>query len=323
MIYRSLSIVVGGGRIIAPVARLQFKPSLVLKMRLRALWLRAVESGRDPGIEIKPFILTGPPRSGTSLLSALLARKANVVVVNEPVVVGDPLLARGNPARLLRGFMNSIARQIVRQGTMPTKVDRKDPSRPTTDTAHRGSVRRDMSVVIDQARPLCVGVKHPISFMEFLGELVEAWPELKVIVLARDPVLTIRSWRETTYGWQPGLDDRRMWIWRRIYREVPADATPLAKRAHLWKLLVERGEKYRASHPSQVIVQRYEALLADPAAAMARLFTHIGADRPGEPIDVSDVRPQQHTSYKGFTDEEVSMIQSICGDADQRTRGGR
>jgi len=286
------------------------------------MWLRVIESGRDPGIAITPFILTGPPRSGTSLLSVLLARKANVVVVNEPVVVGDPLLARGDPAKLLRGFMNSIARQIVTQGTMPTKVDQKDPSRPSTDTAHRGAMRRDMSVVIDKARPLCVGVKHPISFMEFLGELVEGWPELKVIVLARDPVQTIRSWRETTYGWQPGLDDRRKGIWRRLYGEVPTDAAPLAKRAHLWKLLVERGEKYSAGHPSQVIVQRYEGLLADPAAAMSRLFRHIGADRPEEPIDVSDVRPQQHTSYKGFTDEEVGMIKGICGEADRRTRGG-
>ncbi|GEM_PF-5200054 len=289
-------------------------------MRLKAYWLRAVESNRDPGITIKPFILTGPPRSGTSLLSALLTRKPNVVVVNEPVVVGDPLMARGQPAQLLRGYMNSIARQIVTRGTVPTKVDQKDPSRPTTDTAHRGSVRRDVKIDIDQSQPLCVGVKHPISFMEFLGELVEGWPELKVIILARDPVLTIRSWRETKYGWQPGLDDPSQGIWRRMYDEVPADASPLAKRAHLWKLLVERGERYRASHPSQVTIQRYEGLLADPAATMARLFTHIGASNPNEPTDVSDVRPQQHTDYKGFTDEEVRMIQSICGETDKRTR---
>lgn len=290
-------------------------------MRLKAYWLRKVESNRDPGITIKPFILTGPPRSGTSLLSALLTRKPNVVVVNEPVVVGDPLMARGQPAQLLHGYMNSIARQIVTRGTVPTKVDQKDPSRPTTDTAHRGSVRRDVKIDIDKSQPLCVGVKHPISFMEFLGELVEGWPGLKVIILARDPVLTIRSWRETNYGWQPGLDDPSQGIWRRMYDDVPADAPPLAKRAHLWKLLLERGQRYSASHPSQVIIQRYEGLLADPVATMARLFTHIGASHPDTPMDVSDVRPQQHTDYKGFTDEEVQMIQSICGEADKRTRG--
>lgn len=302
------------------MAKLQFRSSLVLKMRLKALWLRSIESGRDPGVAIKPFILTGPPRSGTSLLSALLTRKRNVVVVNEPVVVGDPLLARGQPAKLLRGYMNSIARQIATRGTVPTKVDQKDPSRPTTDTAHRGSVRRNVHIDFDRALPLCVGVKHPISFMEFLGELVEGWPELKVIVLSRDPVHTIRSWRETSYGWQPGLDNPREGLWRRIYGQVPADANPLARRAYLWKILVERGEKYAASHPSQVLMQRYEELLADPAAIMARLFAHIGAAHPDEPIDVSDVRPQERATYKGFTDEEVQMIQSICGQVDRRTR---
>lgn len=289
-------------------------------MRLRALWLREIESKRHPGIEIKPFILTGPPRSGTSLLTALLTRKGNVLVANEPVVLGDPLLARGDPARLLRGYMISLARQAVRHGTMSTKVDRKDPSRPTTDTAHRGSIRRNVPVTIDRARPLCVGVKHPISFMEFLRELVEGWPQLKVIVLAREPVHTIRSWRETTYGWQPGLDDPSQGLWRRMYAEIPAGESPLARRAHLWKLLVERGEKYAASHPSQVTLLRYESLLADPAATLRRLFEHIGADRPADPIDVSDVRPQQHASYKGFTEEEVQMIRSICGETDQRTR---
>lgn len=289
-------------------------------MRLKAFWLRAIESGRNPGIPIKPFILTGPPRSGTSLLSALLTRKSNVVVVNEPVVVGDPFMARGQPARLLCGYMNSIARQIVTKGTMPTKVDQKDPSRPTTDTAHHGAVRRNVPVNIDRALSLCVGVKHPISFMEFLGELVADWPELKVIVLMRDPVLTIRSWRETTYGWQPGLDDPTKGLWRRIYGQVPRDTSPLEKRAHLWKLLVERGEQFASSHPQQVMLQRYEGLLADPAGAMARLFEHIDAAKPGEPIDVADVRPQQHTTYKGFSDEEVAMIQRICGEADQRTR---
>ncbi len=302
------------------MARLKFRSSLVYKMRLRALWLRAIESKRSPGIEIKPFILTGPPRSGTSLLTALLTRKDNVLVANEPVVVGDPLLARGDPARLLRGYMNSLARQAVRRGTMSTKVDRKDPSRPTTDTAHRGAIRRDVPVTIDRNRPLCVGVKHPISFMEFLPELVEGWPQLKVIVLARDPMDTIRSWRETTYGWQPGLDDPTQGLWRRMYAEIPADASPLARRAHLWNLLVERGEKYAATHPGQVMLLRYESLLADPAATMRRLFEHIGADRPEIPIDVADVRPQTHASYKGFTDEEVQMIRSICGETDRRTR---
>ncbi|MCL4196094.1 MAG: sulfotransferase [Phycisphaerales bacterium] len=303
------------------MARLKFRSSLVLKMRLRAFWLRTIESGRDPGIEIKPFILTGPPRSGTSLLTALLTRKGNVLVANEPVVVGDPLLARGKPARLLRGYIHSLARQAVQRGTMPTKVDRRDPSRPTTDTAHHGATRRDVAVRIDRARPLCVGVKHPISFMEYLGELVHGWSQLKVIVLARDPVLTIRSWRETTYGWQPGLDDPGKGLWRRMYAEIPADVSPLEKRAHLWNLLVERGEKYAASHPSQVRLLRYETLLADPAATMRALFAHIGADQPEEPIDVSDVRPQEHASYKGFSEDEVQMIQRLCGPTDRRTRG--
>jgi hypothetical protein len=53
---------------------------------------------------------------------------------------------------------------------------------------------------------------------------------------------------------------------------------------------------------------------------MAYLFEHISAAQPTEPIDVSDVRPQEHTSYKGFTEEEVRTIQDICNETDRRTR---
>ena len=52
---------------------------------------------------------------------------------------------------------------------------------------------------------------------------------------------------------------------------------------------------------------------------MARLFRHIRAPMPDEPIDVSDVRPQKHASYKGFTEEEAAMIEDVCGEANQRS----
>lgn len=304
------------------MARLQFKATLVLKMRLKAAWLRAVETRRDAGVEVRPFILTGPPRSGTSLLSALLSRKDNVLVSNEPVVLGDPLLARGDAPALVRGYANAVARQAVKHGTMSTKVDPNDLSKPTTDTAAKGAVRRDVSVDIDRNSPLCVGVKHPISFMEFLDELVDGWPELKVIVLARDPVPTIKSWRETTYGWQPALDDRKAGLWRRMYADVPKCDTPLERRAHLWRLLVERGLAKAQAKPGQVKFVRYEWLLDDAARVMRELFEHIGAPDAAGPIDVSDVRPQQRTAYKGFSEDEIAMIQGICGAVDARSLGG-
>ncbi len=297
------------------MGKLAFKSSLILKLRLRAAWLRHVEARRNPGMAYSPFLLTGPPRSGTSLLTALMARKPNVLVVNEPVVVGDPLMKRGRPVDLVRGYMNLVVREALATGTMMTQVDPESPGQSTTDTANRGAVRYRVNVDVDRSRPLCVGIKHPIPFMECLEELVTGWPELKVLISIRDPLPTIRSWRETGYGWQPGLDDPRFAHGRRLYRMVPATDNELERRAHLWRILVEQAKEWGEKRPQQVHVFRYERLLAHPAETMSELFSFIGAPDSAAPIDVSDVRPQSRDRYKGLTGEESELIERVVGGA--------
>lgn len=300
--------------------RLQFKRSLAIKMKIKSAQLRHIAARRDPGIEMRPFIVTGPPRSGTSLMTALLTRKTNVLVANEPVVVGDPLLAMGQPARLLKGYMVNMARKAVHEGTFTTKVDPDEVDRATTDTANRGALRSDITIELDRSLPLCTGIKHPVSFMEFLEELVTGWDQLQVIAIVRQPGPTIRSWRETTYGWQPGLDGPKEGLWRRMYGEIPRTDNPLARRAHLWKLMVDRAAHWARQRPQQVLFFRYEELLERPTEVMQRLFEHIRAPHPEAPIDVSDVQPQNRPAYKGFTDEEAAVIESICGETDRATR---
>lgn len=297
----------------------QWRRSLIFKMKLRAAWLRHVRARRDPGVEMRPFILTGPPRSGTSLLTALLTRKPNVLVVNEPVVVSDPLLAMGDPARLLRGYMNGVARKAVREGRLTTKVDPSSPARPTTDTANHGAERQDVTISVNSSQPLCVGVKHPMSFMEYLDELLGGWPGLRAILIVRDPGPTIRSWRQTGYGWQPALDDPKLGPQRRLYRAVPATEDPLERRAHLWRILVERAQEQRNRRPKQVEFLRYEELLDRPNVVLERLFRHIQAPAPDDPIDVSDVSPQRRDAYRGFSAEEAAMIAEVCGPVNERT----
>jgi len=305
------------------MSALLFKRSIYVKMTIKAFLLRNISAHKRPGIVMKPFIVTGPPRSGTSLLSALLARKSNVLVANEPVVVSDPCLELGAPARLVRGYLTEMARKAVFEGKMSTKVDPTQTERPTTDTAHVGAVRSDVSITIDKNLPLAVGAKHPISFMEFLEELTSGWPALKVIIIARDPIASIRSWRETKYGWQPALDDRKAGLWRKMYEKIPACDTPLERRAHLWNLLIDRGMDVRERYPEQVVFLRYEELLEKPALVMNRLFSHIGAPHPEAPIDVSDVKPQSRPNFKGFTEEEIAMFQRVCGDRDAKSRALR
>lgn len=301
------------------MSKLKFKAQLVVKMRLKAWWLRTVARRRDPGVAYHPFLLTGPPRSGTSLLTNLLGRKRNVLIANEPLVCGDPLMKRGRPVDLIHGYLNDMARLAVRDGRMWTQVDPEEQSKATTDTANRGAVRRQVDVDLDPNQPLCLGMKHPMPFMECLEPLLSEWPDLRILLTIRDPHSTIRSWRETTYGWQPGLDDPRFRHGRALYDMVPATDDQLERRAHLWRLLVERAEDCAARFPQQLLVFRYEELLAEPAAVMQRLFAHIQAPSPDDPIDVADVKPQHRSKYRGLEPDEVQTITRICAEADART----
>lgn len=301
------------------MSRLKFKAQLVAKMRLKARWLRSVARRRDPGVEYAPFLLTGPPRSGTSLLTSLLGRKSNVLIANEPLVCGDPLMKRGRPVDLVHGYLNEMARLAVNEGRMWTQVDPEDTSKATTDTANRGAVRQQVDVQVDPNLPLCLGMKHPMPFMECLEPLLAEWSDLRVLLTIRDPHSTIRSWRETTYGWQPGLDNPKFNHGRELYNMVPPTDDELERRAHLWRLLVERAETCATKYPDQLLVFRYEELLAEPASVMTRLFNHIKAPNADEPIDVSDVKPQTRSRYRGLEQHDVDTITRVCADADART----
>ncbi len=307
-----------------PWNRRQFKlrPSFVWKFRLKAAQHRWLHSMSKCGeAEVRPFLVTGPARSGTSLLTALLTRKPNVLVVNEPVVVSDLTFVEYDPARLLKGYVGYTAHRAITTGRLKTKVDPDSPDKPTTDTANRGYARNDVPVEVDASKPLAIGIKHPQTFMEFLDEIWDGWPELKVICAIRDPGPTIRSWRETGFGWDPQIDDPSQGIWRRYYEQIPADVTdPLVKRAHVWRIQVERACAWAKERPEQFLISRYENVVANPALAMAKLFHHVEAADPDDPMDVSDVQPQGRAEYRGFTDEEAQMIESICGESNSRAK---
>ncbi len=293
----------------------KLKQKQVWRFRIKAFRHRWLSLMNQPKFTVRPFIVTGPPRSGTSLLTALLTRKPNVLVVNEPVVVSDLTFAEYDPVKLLKGYYNYTANRAVHKGLLRTKVDPNSPNQSTTDTANRGYARNDVPVTVDASRPLAIGVKHPQSFMEFLEPICEGWPELKVICAIREPGPTIRSWRETGFGWDPQIDDKTKGIWRRYYELIPNEVTdPLEKRAIVWRILAERAQQFATNRPNQVMISRYEELVRNPTEMLTKMFRHIGADQPEECVDVSDVKVQDRPNYRGFTEEEAALIERVCGD---------
>lgn len=295
--------------------------SSMIRAKVRSWHDGAIGWRRTPAGTIRPFIITGPPRSGTSLMNALLGRKGNVVVVNEPLELMPRVFLKGDSTRKLRGFLNRTARRAVEQGVVVNKVDPKQPDRPTSDTFNQGAQWRAIPIQIDRAQPVCVAAKATMPLLDCLETVCEQWPELQVLIMVREPGPTIRSWKQT-FGWQPGLDRAGAGYQFRIYDKVDRQGDALVRRARLWRALVEEAMRLADQRSQQVRIVRYERLLERPADEMAAIFSHIGAANPQEPIDVSDVRPQQRPGYVGFSEEEADVIREACAATVQRLEAG-
>src|SRR5690606_24600803 len=244
---------------------------------------------------------------------ALLGRLPNVVTVNEPTALEPQRLVHGDATVLLQGFIAQTARRALKRGEVVTKADPKRPDRPTTDTFNRGAVDRPVPTEVDPSQPLAVGVKFATNFVDRLGELLDGWPELRALVIVRDPVSTIRSWRNG-FGWQAGLDDPKQGFRFRLHERVPDSiADALERRAHLWRILVDEADAQAGRHPDRVRLIRYGDLLDYPEATIRRAARHLRTADPEAPIDVSDVRPQPRPHYDDFSPEEIAMLERVCG----------
>lgn len=294
---------------------MRFPPESVrisIRSRSMAAWYRGVVLRRERDERLRPFIVTGPPRSGTSLLSAVLSRKPNVIVLNEPKQLEGARLTAADPATLLRGCIVSAGHRAVRTGTVINKADPSNPNAPTTDTFNKGSVRCPVPVSLATDKPFAIGAKITMPFIDAMDELCDGWSDLRVIAIIREPLATINSWRNS-FGWQKGLDDPKAAPRFRLHDLVPEDDDPLKRRAYLWKLTVESLFDQARRRPGVVHLMRYENFLGNPAEMTSEAVAHVGCPMPETPIDLSDVRKQTRPKYAKLSDDDVAMISEICG----------
>jgi hypothetical protein len=141
------------------------------------------------------IILTGPPRSGTTLACYLLNKVPDTVALHEPMnraMFPDPASGREN----IRTFFGRMRQSLLQDGTALSKVaGDKIPDNPFTQTrgGERASIVAKKTVHFDKAlRPdFHLVIKHNAHFTFLLRDLVREYPCYTVI---RNPVSVIASW---------------------------------------------------------------------------------------------------------------------------------
>lgn len=132
--------------------------------------------------ETNNFIITGIPRSGTSLLCNLVNRIKNIVCFNE-------ITPFYNVDSLPHTF-HHMRSELKKGSLVPMKVA-KSTGKEITDT-QRGFEHQLVDVKIDPGSKLAVGSKINVPYLLQIEKILSLG--YKVIFVTRDPVYAIASW---------------------------------------------------------------------------------------------------------------------------------
>ncbi|MDD5475919.1 MAG: sulfotransferase [Syntrophales bacterium] len=150
----------------------------------------------------KNILITGLPRSGTTLLCHLLNKAVNTVALHEPLPVMDfqrELTIDGICVRI-DSFFAGTRRSLLEKGTAPSRhVNGKVPDNPFNANPGAGGLRKSIQ---DEVTPIIfnkpldenmvLAVKHTAAFAALLDGLA---PRFNCWAVVRNPLSVLMSWQ--------------------------------------------------------------------------------------------------------------------------------
>lgn len=142
----------------------------------------------------KNIILTGIPRSGTTLSCKILLCAENQIALNEPIAA--PLFKKGSPpGKVIRRCFSSYRKSLLKEGVAPVRTREGK----VTDNAYssKGSSRKKVlersRVYFDKplSKDFTLILKHCAEFTLILEELKE---EYECYAIVRNPLSILASW---------------------------------------------------------------------------------------------------------------------------------
>lgn len=255
-------------------------------------------------------LLTGMPRSGTSLLCSLLSKANNTVVINEPQEVFEALSGKESGLGL-RLFYRDLRARIYAGESIENKVSADGAL--IQDTRLDDS-RRHYAPSVD-ALDFTLVTKNPLAYLLRLRSLCDQCPEVPKIVTIRHPYETIASWKGSFPHLSnvdlsafpfSGLADPHLDVWQRQQLEVIEQESELSvKRALLWCFLADLMWRDR----DRVTLIRYEDLLGAPQGVGSQLFKRLNI-KGFKPSWVESVRKGRRLSV--LSDDDFEAINLLC-----------
>lgn len=212
------------------------------------------------------LLITGVPRSGTTLVTAIVDGLEDALALSEPVSEVSVLESASTPAQLVEGLLRE--RMAVRAAILRGEaiLDRRAPdAAPLTDYFVRG---RDG--VVHAGHQRCVSrtglssgfllaTKHNALYASVLDALVQTG-KFSVLALVRDPIRTILSWQGLPIPVAQGRLPAGEKFWTELRSATQADLPVLERQVAIIELLFARFLQLR----EHIALIRYEDLVRDP-----------------------------------------------------------
>jgi len=285
---------------------------------------------------VNPVFVVGASRSGTNLVRALLNRHSELWVSAETHYFDDlrPRLPGGG-SQPLEGADRDLCEEYFLALSHRAFGQAGDPAESRVDRENLRSLAQELGGTGDAYfEALCVlrarlrsrprwGEKTPRHVYR-IDELLEAFPDGKVVCLVRDPRAVVASYRDwhgaaerrgVTESEELAADRRRS---RRSYNPVLMSL--------LWRGVVQASYQALRRHGAErVRIQRFERLAERPEDEVRELCGWLGlAYEPGL-LEIPVVNSSYATTGEGvstepldrwrerLSDSEVGVVQACCG----------
>lgn len=202
------------------------------------------------------LIITGIPRSGTTLLSTLVNNLEDTVCLNEPTEFFERAQTLTKQEYL--HFVKNSFIDLRKKLSTGEKVLSKLEGKTNFFNKDRSKVKVTFSKVSKNlSENFLLGIKHNAPFISVLPELAN---DFKVLGILRHPIPTILSWLSVDFPISKGNLPAAA-LWTELKEVCESNLDVIQKQVTIYDMFCERFWNLK-EHPN-VTLMRYEDLLED------------------------------------------------------------
>lgn len=213
------------------------------------------------------FIVTGIPRSGTSLLCNLLNRVKNIVCFNEigPFYNVDTLPS----------LFHHIRSAIKTGSPLPVPIS-KESGEEITDTQDQLYTHELTKIDVDRDEKFATGSKINVPYLLQIDKILSF--RFKVIMVVRNPAHTIASWNKHQNINEQYVMDTDFEKWPRYRSFNFKSEDKLGRQVELYNKLMGIIEDKAVD--DSCLMYEYERIVEEPIRVLKEICTFLGMDNP-------------------------------------------